>query len=263
LSERNQLFFGDNLQVLRDSLGDGSVDLNYLDPPFNSKRDYNLLFKTPKAPKAGKTGKGPGAVTAEEPEAEYGYGEAQITAFEDTWHWGQQAEDEFREILQHANTDVAELMRALRSFLKENDMMAYLTAMCIRLLELHRVLKPTGSLYFHCDPTSSHYLKIVLDGMFGPERFLSEIIWKRTTAHSGAKRFAPIYDTLLMYSKTSSFHWSDIRTEYAQEYLDKYYRFDDGDGRRYWRADLCAAGTRKGRSRQPWRGIDPAQKGMH
>ena len=259
----NQLFFGDNLHVLRDSIEDASVDLIYLDPPFNSKRDYNLLFKTPKAPKAGKTGKGTSAVVAEEPEAETGYGEAQITAFEDTWHWGQQAEDEFREILQHANTDVAELMRALRSFLKENDMMAYLTAMCIRLLELHRVLKPTGSLYLHCDPTASHYLKIVLDGVFRPERFLSEIIWKRTTAHSGAKRFAPVHDTLLMYSKTSSFQWSDIRTEYTQEYLDKYYRFDDGDGRRYWRADLCAAGTRKGSSGQPWRGIDPAQKGMH
>jgi DNA modification methylase len=142
--DRNQLFFGDNLQVLRDSIGDESVDLIYLDPPFNSKRDYNLLFKTPKAPKVIKTGKTASTVAAEEPEAEYGYGEAQITAFEDTWHWGQQAENEFREILQHANTDVAELMRALRSFLKENDMMAYLTAMCIRLLELHRVLKPTG-----------------------------------------------------------------------------------------------------------------------
>jgi adenine specific DNA methylase Mod len=202
-------------------------------------------------------------VVADEPGADYGYGEAQITAFEDTWHWGQQAEDEFREILQQPNTDVAELMQAPRSFLKETDMMVYLTAMCIRLLELHRVLKPTGSLYLHCDPTASHYRKVVLDGIFGPERFLSEVIWKRTTAHSGAKRFAPIHDTVLVYSKTGNFHWSDIRTEYAQEYLDKYYRFDDGDGRRYWRADLCAAGTRKGSSGQPWRGIDPGQKGMH
>ena len=120
----NRLFFGDNLYVLRDSIADASVDLIYLDPPFNSKRDYNLLFKTPKAPKAGKAGKTankPSAVTAEEPEAEYGFGEALITAFEDTWHWGKQAADEFREILQHANTDVAELMRALRSFLKENE----------------------------------------------------------------------------------------------------------------------------------------------
>ena len=259
----NQLYFGDNLQVLRERIADASVDLIYLDPPFNSKRDYNLLFKTPKAAKAVRTGKGSGALTAEEPEAEYGFGEAQITAFEDTWHWGRQAEDEFREILQHANTDVAELMRALRSFLKENDMMAYLTAMCIRLLELHRVLKPTGSLYLHCDPTASHYLKIVLDGVFGPLNFKSEVIWKRTTAHSGAKRFAPIHDVILFYSKTPAFEWYDVRTDYEQSYLDKYYRFDDGDGRRYWRADLCAAGTRKGSSGQPWRGIDPGLKGMH
>jgi adenine specific DNA methylase Mod len=254
----NTLYFGDNLQVLREHIADESVDLIYLDPPFDSKRDYNLLFKTPKAPKPRQDAQ---EVRQEEPE--YGYAEAQITAFEDTWHWGQHAEDEFREILQQPNTDVAELMRALRSFLKENDMMAYLTAMCIRLLELHRVLKPTGSLYLHCDPTASHYLKVVLDGVFGPERFLSEVIWKRTTAHSGAKRFAPVHDTLLVYTKTSGFTWTDTRVEYEPEYLDKYYRFDDGDGRRYWRADLCAAGTRKGDSGKPWRGIDPGVKGMH
>lgn len=123
-----------------------------------------------------KTGKAASAVVAEEPEAETGCGERQITAFEDIWHWGTQAADEFREILQHANTDVAELMRALRSFLKEIDMLAYLTAMCLRLLEPHHVLKPTGSFYLHCDPTASHFLKIVLDAVFRPERFDSEII---------------------------------------------------------------------------------------
>ncbi len=161
----NHLYFGDNLQVLRNSIADNSVDLIYLDPPFNSKRDYNLLFKSPKGHDS----------------------DAQIMAFEDSWHWGEQAEREFAEIMHQPNTDVAEMMQALRGFLGENDMMAYLTMMANRLLELHKVLKPTGSLYLHCDPTASHYLKIVLDGVFGKENFRNEITWKRTSAHSRCK----------------------------------------------------------------------------
>jgi adenine specific DNA methylase Mod len=143
----NQLYYGDNLQVLREHIADESVDLIYLDPPFNSKRDYNLLFKAPSGHDS----------------------EAQIEAFEDTWHWNQQAEREFDELLHQPNTDVAEMMKALRGFLGENDMMAYLTMMANRLLQLHRVLKSTGSIYLHCDPTASHYLKIVLDGVFGKQ----------------------------------------------------------------------------------------------
>ncbi|MEO6021909.1 MAG: DNA methyltransferase [Burkholderiales bacterium] len=138
-----KLFYGDNLQVLRNYIPDESVDLIYLDPPFNSKRDYNLLFKTPKKP-AKTSGK---ALTAEKPQQEYG--DAQITAFEDTWHWLQPAADELRDITKNGPTQVSELMQAIYSFLGENDMMAYLTMMCNRLLELHRVLKPTGSLYLH------------------------------------------------------------------------------------------------------------------
>src|SRR5205823_10385975 len=114
--------------------------------------------------------------------------EAQITAFEDSWHWGEQAEKEFGQLLHQPNTDVAELMKALRSFLGENDMMAYLTMMANRLLELHRVLKPTGSLYLHCDPTASHYLKIALDAVFGKENYRTEISWKRSSAHNDAKQ---------------------------------------------------------------------------
>jgi adenine specific DNA methylase Mod len=147
----NHLYYGDNLHVLRDSLAAESVDLVYLDPPFNSKRDYNLLFKSPKGHAS----------------------EAQIEAFEDTWHWNEQAERRrslvhlFDDLLHQPNTDVAEMMKALRGFLGENDLMAYLTMMANRLLALHRVLRPTGSLYLHCDPTASHYLKDVLDGVFG------------------------------------------------------------------------------------------------
>jgi site-specific DNA-methyltransferase (adenine-specific) len=132
----NKLYFGDNLDILREHIADESIDLIYLDPPFNSKRDYSVLFKTPKGHKS----------------------DAQITAFEDSWHWGEQAEREFNELLHQPNTDVAEMMEALRKFLRENDMMAYLTMIANRLLELHRVLKPTGSLYFHCDPTAASLL---------------------------------------------------------------------------------------------------------
>jgi len=237
----NTLYFGDNLDILRQHGADASVDLIYLDPPFNSQRDYNLLFKTPKGQAS----------------------EAQITAFEDSWHWGDQAEHEYAEILHQPNTAAAEMIQALRRFLHENDLLAYLVMMGNRLLELHRVLKPTGSLYLHCDPTASHYLRLVLDAIFGPENFINEIIWKRTTAHSSSKKYAPIHDTLLYYGKTSKVVWTEPRLAYEEAYLDKYYRFDDGDGRLYWRADLCAAGKRKGSSGQPWRGIDPAAKGMH
>jgi len=141
------------LEVLREHIGDESVDLIYLDPPFNSKRDYNLLFRSPKG------------VTSE----------AQIEAFEDTWHWNEQAEREFDELLHQPNTSVADMMRALRGFLGENDMMAYLTMMANRLLELHRVLKPTGSLYLHCDPVASHYLKVVLDGVSVRRTFAAKL----------------------------------------------------------------------------------------
>lgn len=132
-------------------------------------------------------------------------------------------------------------------------MMAYLTAMCIRLLELHRVLKPTGSLYLHCDPTASHHLKVVLDAVFGPERFCSEIVWKRTGAHSSAKRFGPVHDVLLFYRRSSAFTWTDVRL----------YKYDDGDDRLYWRNSLTAAGTRNGSSGKPWRGLNPSAGGAH
>ncbi len=219
----NQLFFGDNLQILRDHVGDESVDLIYLDPPFNSKRDYNLLFKTPKGHES----------------------DAQITAFEDTWHWGGQAQDEFRELEKSMNTDVAEMMRALRQFLGENDMMAYLTMMANRLIEMHRVLKPTGSLYLHCDPTASHYLKIVLDGVFGKENFRNEISWKRSSAHSdtkqGMKRCGKIRDVIFWYTKGSKYKWNTQFTPYSKEYLENEYRHADESGRNYKEMDLTAA----------------------
>src|SRR5271166_3177645 len=173
----NKLYYGDNLGVLRASLADESVDLIYLDPPFNSNASYNVLFKA-----AG------GAQS-----------QAQIEAFDDTWHWNDSAERAIDEVLTGGHSDAAIMLKAMRSALGENDMMAYLAMMAVRLIELHRVLKPTGSLYLHCDPTASHYLKILLDAIIGADNFRNEIIWKRTTTHSDSKTWSRVSDTLLFY----------------------------------------------------------------
>ena len=162
----NKLHFGDNLQILRQHVEDESVDLVYLDPPFNSNASYNVLFKE----KSGEESA------------------AQIMAFEDTWHWGLESEAAFREIVTGGPRKLADLMNTLITFLGRNDMMAYLVMMAIRLLELHRILKSHGSIYLHCDPTASHYLKVVMDAVFQPYNFKTEIVWKRTSAHSDAKQ---------------------------------------------------------------------------
>ena len=237
----NHLYYGDNLEILRDSLKGESVDLIYLDPPFNSKRDYNLLFKSPKGQKS----------------------EAQITAFKDSWHWGEQAEREFHEILHHPNTDVAEMMKALRAFIGGNDMMAYLTMMANRLLELHRVLKPRGALYLHCDPTASHYLKVVLDAVFGKGMFVNEIVWKRTSAHSSARRYGPVHDVLFFYSKHARFTWNQQYSGYEAQYLAASFNSADPDGRKWKSTDLTGDGVRHGESGREWRGINVTTKGRH
>ncbi|MGI8750961.1 MAG: DNA methyltransferase [Acidimicrobiales bacterium] len=166
----NLLYYGDNLDVLREHVVTESVDLIYLDPPFNSNRSYNVLFK---------------ATSGQE-------SQAQIEAFDDTWHWSQQAEALYESLVAGgAPIKVADAIEAMRKLLGPNDVLAYLVMMAAGLVELHRVLKPTGSLYLHCDPTASHYLKILLDAVFGPVNFRNEVIWKRTTAHSSAKRYGP------------------------------------------------------------------------
>lgn len=209
---KNQLFFGDNLDVLRRHVADESVDLVYLDPPFNSAANYNVLFQE----KSGEQSA------------------AQIEAFEDTWKWTREAEEAFRETVTCAPERVVRITEALRGFLGTSDMMAYLTMMTPRLLELHRVLKRTGSIYLHCDPTASHYLKLVLDAVFGSERFRSEIIWQRTHAHNDAKRnFAFITDSIFYYVKGDDYSFKQQYTAYKQEYLEDKYRFTDSNGRRY------------------------------
>ena len=239
----NHLYYGDNLQVMRESIADESVDLVYLDPPFNSKRDYNLLFNTPKGHKS----------------------EAQIAAFKDSWHWGEQAEGEYFELLKQANTDVALMIRALREFLKESDMMAYITMMASRLLELHRVMKPTGSLYLHCDPTASHYLKILLDGVFGKQGFRSEIIWRRTGSHNNASRWAPIHDTIFYFTKSADYTWNYPRRPYMLGHVRDHFTEDGNGGYKtaYYGNVLTGSGTRGGESGQAWMGINPTAKNRH
>lgn len=233
----NKLYFGDNLVVLRDHIVDESIDLVYLDPPFNSNKNYNILFNSPKGQKS----------------------EAQITAFEDTWHWGDEAEREYTEILHQPNTDVAEMILSFRKFLKNSDMMAYLTMMTIRLLELHRVLKPTGSLYLHCDPTASHYLKVMLDMVFGAENFLNEICWERFNFHADAKRWGRLHDSLLMYSKEQkSFLFNAQRKQYDEKYITSHFKKDE-NGKLFTLSDAVANGqgparTFFGKSLEPPKG---------
>ncbi|MGD0108715.1 MAG: DNA methyltransferase [Rhodopila sp.] len=237
----NCLYYGDNLTVLRESIATGSIDLVYLDPPFNSQANYNLLFRSPAGVRS----------------------QAQIEVFEDTWHWNDSAERAFDEVIQSRNTDAAEMLRAMRSFLKENDVMAYITMMAVRLLELHRVLKATGSLFLHCDPSASHYLKILLDAIFGPHSFQNEIVWKRTSAHSSSKRFGPVHDIILYYAKSDEHIWNPIFQPYDQTYIDAFYTHVDPDGRRWRRSDLTGAGVRHGETGLVWRGIDVSAKGRH
>jgi hypothetical protein len=242
VSVANALYYGDNLSVLRESIVTESIDLIYLDPPFNSQANYNVLFKSPSGKAA----------------------EAQIEAFEDTWHWSEGAERAFAEALASPVTQAAELLRAMRSFLGANDMMAYLAMMAVRLIELRRVLKPTGSLYLHCDPIASHYLKLLLDAIFGKENFLNEIIWKRTSAHNSAKRFGPVHDTVFFYAKSDRHTWNSAFQPIPQETIDAWYNnVDPETGRRFNRADLTAPGIRSGPSGMTWRGISPSSKGRH
>lgn len=236
----NKLYFGDNLDILREYIADESVDLIYLDPPFNSQAQYNVLFQTPDNLKAA----------------------AQAEAFRDSWTWGEEANWSYQEIMKVGGS-TARFIEALRAALGQSDMMAYLVMMAVRLYELHRKLKATGALYLHCDPTASHYLKIILDQVFGPGRFLNEVIWKRTSAHSSAKRYGPVHDVLLYYSKSDEYVWNQSFQPYDQGYLDNFYTHLDPDGRRWRRSDLTGAGVRHGETGKKWRGIDVTAKGRH
>ncbi len=181
--DTNVLYYGDNLEILRKHIPDESIDLIYLDPPFNSSATYNVLFKEP----SGKSS------------------QAQMSAFEDTWHWGLESERALQEIAASPIAPAAtkEFMSVLPNLVgKRTDMSAYITMMCVRLIELRRVLKENGSIYLHCDPTASHYLKLLLDTIFSFGNYRNEIIWKRTrTPKAQTIGFGAVHDIILCYSK--------------------------------------------------------------
>ena len=214
MSQPNRLYFGDCLDVIREYIKDESVDLVYLDPPFNSKRLYNAFI-----------------------------GGAQWVAFDDTWQW-YEAVGDFHDVA--GKPAYGKLMDGLRLMLGEGPQLAYLSYMANRLLECYRVLKPNGSIYLHCDPTMEHYLKALMDGIFGSKCFRTDISWRRTNAHNdakqGSKQYGNVRDTLLFYTKGSKWTWNWLYTEYSQEYVESFYKYiEPSTSRRYRLGDLTAA----------------------
>ena len=235
--DKNLLYYGDNLDVLRRHIKDESIDLVYLDPPFNSNATYNVLFAEQNGTQAA----------------------AQIKAFEDTWRWDQEAAREYEETVESGG-EVSKALMAFRTLLAESNMMAYLAMMAPRLVELRRVLKPTGSIYLHCDPTASHYLKLLMDAVFGPMCFRSDITWQRTNTHSDAKRWCPVADTLLYYGKTDTVTWHPPHLPHSEQYLKDKYRFQDPDGRRY-RLDNMRSPHPRPNLTYDWKGYKPHPNG--
>jgi adenine specific DNA methylase Mod len=237
----NKLFYGDNLEILP-GLDAKSVDLVYLDPPFNSNRSYNVIFA-----------KHAGTDVA-----------AQIEAFDDTWHWTPVTEQQYQQYTLGGKlpSRMVDALAAFRLLLGENDAMAYLVNMAPRLVELRRVLKPTGSLYLHCDPTMSYYLKVMLDAIFGPEQFQDEISWQRSGAKNDSVRYGRCHDVILFYTAGKKFTWNSQYTPFDQASIDKNYtHIEAGTGRRYRRGDLTAAKP-GGDVDFEWHGVRP-YKGRH
>jgi site-specific DNA-methyltransferase (adenine-specific) len=236
----NTLYYGDNLEILRRYVADESVDLVYLDPPFNSNANYNVLFAEHSGEKAA----------------------SQIRAFEDTWTWSLEAELALESMIVGGG-QVSLAMQAFRKLLGTSNMMAYLAMMAPRLVELRRVLKPTGSIYLHCDPTASHYLKILLDAVFGPENFRNEIIWRRSSGHNKLSRqYGPIHDTLLFYSKEHTTRFTPGTRPAMRGYVREWFTGEDEGG--LFRTNmLTGPGTRTGASGQAWSGFDPTAVGRH
>ena len=234
------LYYGDNLDILRRYIADESVDLVYLDPPFNSAQNYNAFFEEKDGTAAA----------------------AQIQAFKDTWEWNTESQHAYEELSLRADRP-GNVMRAFMEILGPTDMMAYLAMMAPRLVELRRALKPTGSLYLHCDPTASHYLKLLLDAVFGGDQFCSEIVWQRTAAHGSARRWGPVHDTIFFCAKSEDYFWANPSMPHKAGYIEKHFRSADADGRKFQPISLTGAGTRNGESGRPWRGVNPTAVGRH
>jgi site-specific DNA-methyltransferase (adenine-specific) len=223
----NTLYYGDNLEVLRNEIGDASVDLVYLDPPFNSNAGYNVLFKSASGP----DGQSRGA-------------DASIEAFDDTWTWGDASRSALLDIDSGTNRSLQVMMRAMHDALGDSPLMAYLAMMAVRLVELHRVLKDTGSLYLHCDPTASHYLKLVLDAVFGAENFRNEVTWKRTGVHGDSKTWSRVSDTIFFVTKGSKFTWNEPFQDHTEEYKKSHYSSVDDEGRNYQLTSILSPSPR-------------------
>lgn len=231
----NRLLFGDNLGWLRDQslMAGESVDAVYLDPPFNSNANYNVLFKEEGGEKS----------------------RAQFHAFTDTWHWADAAAG-FEEFLGRPEVPVrlVELLIALKRSLGTSPMMAYLAMMAPRILELHRVLKASGAIFLHCDPTAEHYLRVILDAVFGPANFRNLIVWKRTSAHSDAARFGRNTDLIIFYGKSKDAKWRNPAVPLDAEYV-KRYKHVDTDGRRWTDDNLSAKGLQGGGYEYTYKGV--------
>ncbi len=223
----NTLYLGDCLYVLRENIPDESVDLIYIDPPFNSKRDYNIFFDDKEI-------------------------QSQRIAFEDTWTL-----KNIQDSLVELHTMKTEyLYYLLLTYQKvAPHAFPYLTMMSLRLVELHRVLKPTGSFYLHCDPTMSHYLKTVCDIIFSKENYRTEITWMRTSAHSDAKSFANVSDIILFYSKSDEFTFETQYQPYSEDYIEKYYKHREENGKVFLDRDLTAGGLSGGGYEYVWKGV--------
>ena len=238
--ENRTLVRGDNLEEMR-TFPDDCIDLIATDPPFNSQRNYFVPYRD-------EHGQEPDTL---------------IRAFTDTWTWGEAAEDAYQHLLVEEGGQIGNTIQGLRQFLNETPMMAYLVMMAVRIVEMHRILKTTGSIYLHCDPSASHYLKIILDAIFGASNFRNEIVWQRTSSHNDGNRFGRVHDIILFYSKNPQPLWNAVYTEHNSEYVERAYRHEDERGH-YQVGDLTAAGvTQRGESGQTWRGINPSTVGNH
>jgi DNA modification methylase len=235
----NKLYFGDNLDVLREKIKDESVDFVYLDPPFNSDANYNVLFKS-----AGGQASG-----------------AQAEAFRDTWDWGDSARDAYDDVMA-ANGDVALVLSGLRKWLGENGMMAYFAMMTVRLMELRRVMKPDASIYLHCDPTASHYLKIILDAIFGHQGFRNEIIWQRTSSHNDPKRYGRIHDSILYYTQSEKPTWNEVFEKPDADFFKTHDFEIDEAGQMFRKRDLTAPHRGGPSGQYEWRGKRPPKGRM-
>jgi len=232
----NTLYYGDNLDILRRYVADESVDLVYLDPPFNSNANYNVLFKEHSGEQAA----------------------SQIRAFEDTWTWSMEAELALESMIVGGG-QVSVSMQSFRKLLGTSNMMAYLAMMAPRLVELRRALKPTGSIYLHCDPTASHYLKLLMDAVFGTDSFRSDIRWQRTSAHANALlNYAWVSDELLFYTKGNTWTWNQRYQPFSSDYIESHYGQRDPDGRHFTTRDLTASMSRASSGQlYDWRGVHP------